>query len=110
YSWWVPAGSGSNGSGGGPPNPSWPEALAPNVVLPANPSFDSQYVSVSANSGALDVTLPMPSYNPNIPAFALTYDSLTADPRPIVVEHHTLDATQTIPTKVSGQLTLNGTA
>ena len=45
------------------------------------PRSCSDGVSVDATSGALDTTIPLPSYNPNVPAVALTYDSLTADPR-----------------------------
>ena len=87
----------------------WPEALAPNTVLPAATLFDSHNVSVDSNSGAADAVIPLPAYNPNLPALALTYDSLVADARPIV-EHHTLDPSLAIPTKVSGQLTFNSVA
>ncbi len=52
----------------------------------------------------------MPSYNPNVPALALTYDSLTANPMPIFVVPHTLDPTQAVPSEVSAQLTFDGTA
>ena len=96
--------------GSGTANGAWPESLAPNTVLSAAPSFASHNVSVDANSGASDTLIPLPAYNPNILGLALTYDSLVADARPIVVEHHTLDPALAIPTKVSGQLTFNGTA
>src|SRR5437764_745363 len=59
---------------------------------------------------SLDAVIPLPAYNPNLPGLALAYDSLAADPRPIVVEHHTLDDSLSTPTKVSGQLSFNGTA
>jgi RHS repeat-associated protein len=93
-----------------PSSASWPETVPPNTVRPEAPAFASHNVSVDANSGAVDATIPLPSYNTNVGALALTYDSLTADPRPIVLEHHTLDASQAVPTKVSGQLTFNGVA
>jgi RHS repeat-associated protein len=93
-----------------PSSASWPETLPPDTVRPEAPAFDSHNLSVDANTGAVDATIPLPSYNPNVPGLALTYDSLTADPRPIVLEHHTLDATQSAPTKVSAQLTFNSVA
>src|SRR5207237_9324305 len=70
----------------------------------------SQGVAVDADSGALDSVIPLPSYNPNVPAIALTYNSLTADARPIIVVHHTLDDTQSVPTKVDATLTFNSVA
>src|SRR5207249_10529273 len=41
------------------------------------------------------------------PAIPLPYNSLTADPRPIIVVHHQLDDTKSIPTKVDATLTFN---
>lgn len=108
YSFLVPAGT-SAVSGGGP-TASWPEALVPNLVLPDSPRFDSHYVQVSSNSGAAETAIALPTYNPNIPPLVLQYDSVLADPRPIVVEHHILDSTQSVPTKVSASLTFNGSA
>jgi hypothetical protein len=107
YTFALPVGSvsGSGGSSG----TTWPESLAPDLNLPAAPAFATHNAAVAANTGALDATIPLPAYNPNLPALALTYDSLVADARPIVVEHHTIDPTLAIPTKVSGQLTFNGT-
>ena len=88
----------------------WPESLPPDQVLAGTDSVASHNVSVASVSGAVDATIPLPSYNPNVPALALTYDSLAADPRPIVVEHHTIDPSLAEPTQVSAQLTLNGVA
>jgi YD repeat-containing protein len=93
-----------------PTSASWPVTLPPDTVEPGAPAIASQGVSVDADSGALDSSIPLPGYNPNVPALALTYNSLTADPRPIVVVHHTLDATQSVPSKVNATLTFNGTA
>ncbi len=49
-------------------------------------------MSVNAISGALDTAIPLPSYNPNVGALALTYDSQAADPSPIIVAENTLSA------------------
>jgi RHS repeat-associated protein len=106
YDFVVPA-STFGGSGG--TSVTWPTSLAPNTVLDnaAEGQFPSHYAAVDSNSGALDTSITLPTYNPNIGALALTYDSLTADPRPIVVFPHQLDPAQTVPTKVSAQLTFN---
>ena len=63
----------------------WPQSLAPTRSAPMPPSGASDGVSVNANSGALDATIPLPQLQPECPALALTYDSLTANPRPIIV-------------------------
>ena len=61
---------GSGGSGGGG-DATWPTTLPPDTVSGAAPAWTSDGVSVNANSGALDTTIPLPSYNPNIPASPL---------------------------------------
>jgi len=106
FSFLLVAGSPS-GSGGAP---TWPQSLAPDTVRPGAAALPSHGVSVDANSGALDVAIPLPGYNPNVPALALTYDSLTADPRPIIVANHTLNDSLSVPTRVSAQLTFDGAA
>jgi hypothetical protein len=103
YYFAVPAGTVFSNSGGA----NWPGSLAPDTVSSNAPAWDSQYVRVDANSGALDATIPLPSSNPNIPGIALTYDSLTADPRPLIVVNHILDGSQAVPSQVSAALTFN---
>ena len=88
----------------------WPNTLSPDTVNPGALGWSSDGVSVDANSGALDTAIALPTYNPNVPGLALTYNSLTADPRPIVVVNHPLDPTQSVPSKVKATLTFNGTA
>ena len=107
-SFFFPASTGTITSGGG--TMSWPQSLAPSQTLAGSASFPSQNVSVAATSGALDTDITLPTYNPNVPAVDLTYDSITAYPQPIVVANHTLDPTQTVPSQVSAQLTYGGTA
>jgi len=92
-----------------PSSASWPVTISPDLVEPGAPSIASQGVSVDADSGALDTSIDLPSYNPNVPAISLVYNSLTADPRPIIIVHHTLDPTQTVPTAVNATLTFNST-
>ena len=87
YYFVVPAGT--SGSGG---STTWPTTLPPNTVVSSAPSWSGDGVSVNADSGALDTTLTLPTYNPNVPALALTYDSLTANPAP----HHRRRPTRSI--------------
>ena len=53
-------------------------------------------MSVNANSGALDTSIPLPSYNPNVPALALTYDSLAANPQPIIIAENPLSSSGSV--------------
>jgi YD repeat-containing protein len=92
-----------------PSSASWPVTISPDTVEPGAPAIPSQYVSVDADSGAVDSVIPLPSYNPNVPALSMVYNSLTADPRPIVLVHHTLDSSQSVPTMVNATLTFNNT-
>ncbi len=107
YDFVLRQGSTSPSSGGG--NATWPQSLAPNTVSAADPSWSSDGVSVDSNSGALDTSIPLPSYNPNVPANDLTYDSLTANPLPIIVAENTLSSSSAVPSQVSATLTFNGT-
>ena len=93
-----------------PVSSSWPVTIPPDLVATGAPTIASQNASVDANSGALDTSINLSAYNPNVPALALTYDSLAADPKPIIVVHHTLDASSGVPTTVAATLTFNGTA
>ena len=70
---------------GRPGNATWPTSLDPGRSSDSAPAFEQRngYASVDATSGALDTEIDLPSYNPNVPALALTYDSLTANPMPI---------------------------
>jgi RHS repeat-associated protein len=83
---------------------SWPTSLAPNLIQQGTPAFATHNASIAADTGALDASIDLPAYNPTIPGIALTYDSLTADPRPIVVIPHALDPAQAVPSQVSAQL------
>jgi YD repeat-containing protein len=96
-------------SGGGT-NATWPQSLSPNTISAADPAWTSDGVSVDSNTAALDTSIPLPSYNPNIPANDLTYDSITAHPLPIIIVENTLSASAAVPSQVSATLTFNGSA
>ena len=104
YDFYVPTGSVVAHSGGG--NATWPTSLAPSQELISAPSFPTDNASVDATSGSLDTEIDLPSYNPNVPALSLTYDSIAANPEPIIVVENTIGAT--VPSQVSAQLTFNG--
>ncbi len=108
YDFLIPHGTGSVGSGG--TNATWPTSLAPSSELLSAPSFSSDNAAVDATSGALDTEIDLPSYNPNVPALALTYDSVAASPQPMIIVENTLSASAAVPTKVSAQLTFDSTA
>ena len=48
----------------------WPSTYSPDTVSPDAPEWQSHGVGVNADSGALDTTINLPSYNPNVPALA----------------------------------------
>ncbi len=105
YDFWFPPGSVAGSSGGGTDD-TWATSLAPSQQLDSSPSFSSDYATVDANSGSLDTEIDLPSYNPNVPALSLVYDSVTANPEPIITVENTMPAT--VPSQVSAQLTFNG--
>ena len=106
YTFWVPAGTGT-ATGGTTWNNS---TLDPGLLQAAAPAFASQNVSVVEDTGALETSINLPSYNPNIPALSLNYDSLAANAMPIVVSEHALSPSLSTPSQVSAQLTFDGTA
>lgn len=104
YSFRVMA-TGSVGGGA-----TWPTSVAPDQAVPGEPGFASHYVDVGINTGALESWVVLPTYSPNIAPPVLGYDSLAADPRPMILVRHELPSGQTTPTKTSAQLTFNGVA
>ncbi len=107
YDFQLFQGGGGSGSGGG--NSTWPQSLAPDTISAADPAWASDGATIDSNSGALDTSIPLPSYNPNVPANDLTYDSLTANPLPIIVAENALSSSAAVPSQVSATLTFNGT-
>ena len=86
YDFAIPAGTGS-ATGGTTWNNS---TLDPGLLQAGAPAFGSQNVSVVEYTGALETSINMPSYNPNIPGLSLNYDSLAANALPIIVAEHEL--------------------
>ena len=105
YDFVVPVGS--VGRGGGGPDATWPTTLSPDTVSANDPAWASDNVSVDSNSGSLDTSISLPGYNPNVPALALTYDSVSANPLPIIVAENPLSSSAAVPSQVSATLTFN---
>ena len=61
-----------------------------------------------AYTGAAAASIALPSYNPNVAPVVLNYNSLGANPLPIVVAQHVLDPTKSTPSQVQAELTFNG--
>ena len=86
YTFAIPAGTGSATGG-----TTWNNATLDSGLLQADaPAFASQNVSVVEYTGALETSINLPSYNPNIPGLSLNYDSLAANALPIIVAEHEL--------------------
>jgi len=64
YTFALPAGETGPGGSGGSGGVTWPETLAPDVLRPESPVFDSHNATVDAGTGALDTNIALPSYNP----------------------------------------------
>jgi YD repeat-containing protein len=107
YDFQLPAGEVSSSGGRG--NMTWPQSYSPDTVSPDDPVWTSDGATVDSNSGSLQTGIELPTYNPNVPAIGLTYDSLSANPMPIIVAENTLSASGSVPSQVSATLTFNGT-
>ena len=93
-----------------PTSSSWPTTIPPDLEASGAPSIASQGVSVDADSGALNTNIDLPGYNPTVPALSLTYNSMTANPLPIVTVHDQLNPAASVPTAVAATLTFNSVA
>jgi RHS repeat-associated protein len=104
YSFRVPQGSESGAIGGA----TWPGSYAGAAALPGGAAFDAHAGSVDAYAGAFNTAIELPAYSPNLAPWALEYDSLAADARPMVLVNHVLDAALAVPDRTSVRLTFDG--
>jgi len=90
----------------------WPTVLTPDALTSGQETADAApYASLGLAAGDVQTEHDLPAYNPNVDALSLVYDSAAADLLPTFLVHYQLDPTQpTVPTTVTAQLTLNGTA
>ena len=106
YDFLVP--SGGTYSGGGSVA-TWPTSLPPNLELAQAPTIASQNVARRLHQRCGERQHQFAQLQPQRAGISLSYDSLTANPLPIVVVPHTIDPTQAAPTKDSGQITVSTT-
>ncbi|HEY1376830.1 MAG TPA: hypothetical protein VGF55_08545, partial [Gemmataceae bacterium] len=67
-------------------------------------------VTLGLDSGAVYAGHSLPSYNPDVPALGLVYNSATADSRPVFLVRYTLPDGMAVPAALRATLTLDGTA
>ena len=120
YTFWVvhnpnyngggSGGSGGSGGGGTPVSVTRQEVITPDLLGENQPAIDGDGYSISTVTGDLNTSYTLPSYNPTAPAIGLSYNSESADPQPIFLDHYQLNSALGSPSEVSAQLTFNGTA
>ena len=120
YTFWVvhnpnyngggSGGSGGSGGGGTPVSVTRQEVITPDLLGENQPAIDGDGYSISTVTGDLNTSYTLPSYNPTAPAIGLSYNSESADPQPIFLDHYQINSALGSPSEVSAQLTFNGTA
>ena len=109
YDFELPDAYTSNSGGGSPVMATWPTTLSPDTVSPNDPSWASDDVSVDSNSGSLDTSIQLPSYNPNVPALASDLRLGDAPTRCRSSSRRTRSSSSgSVPSQVSATLTFNG--
>ena len=84
--------------------------ITPDLLGENQPAIDGDGYSISTVTGDLNTSYTLPSYNPTAPAIGLSYNSESADPQPILLDHYQINSALGSPSEVSAQLTFNGTA
>jgi YD repeat-containing protein len=88
----------------------WNSVQTPDLVAPGQATVGGQYYALGENDGAVMTSHALPSYSPNVAPLVFDYSSTAADARPIFVTHYVLDPSRAVPSTITAQLTLNGTA
>ena len=101
YSFYVPTGSTSTFT-----SPGLPVVDPPDLDQPDAPTVQTENAQIALQTGALETSVTLPVYNPNIDPLVLTYNSATADYRPIFVAHYQYESG----TILTAKLTVDGTA
>jgi RHS repeat-associated protein len=88
----------------------WPRVIQPDAVTPQQAAAGAgPYYQVGLQTGELQTSHSLPSYNPNIPVpIRLVYNSTMADAEPIFIVLFQVDPSQSSPNDVYAQLTFNG--
>jgi RHS repeat-associated protein len=95
---------------GSPPTapPSWPVVIPPDLVKNSAPAFPTHDATIDSISGALDTSVTLPAYSPNVPPLKLTYDSEAATLDPIVLLHYPIIFNDTYEVTVDTTFTPEG--
>ncbi len=88
--------------------PSFPLVIPPDAVKPGQEMIRQQYYSLSEETGEVQTSFSLPSYNPGITPLQLDYSSLAANPLPIFTELYQLTQPIQPNSTVTATLKLNG--
>ncbi len=92
----------------------WPTVLQPDALTDGQATAGAccGYYSAGLTDGEVRTAHMVPSYNPGAPPLGLVYSSAAANPntQPIFIVHYQLSPSQSVPSTVSAQLTLNSVA
>ena len=100
YSFYIPTGT----------VPTYPslgvaQANTPSQIVPGGPAVQTENAQIALDTGALETSVALPAYNPNVAPIDLEYNSIAANYRPIFIAHYQFTTGYTL----EAQLTLNGT-
>ncbi len=70
--------------------PSFPLLVPPDAVKPGQEMIRQPYYSLIEETGEVQTSFTLPTYNPGIPPLQLDYSSLAANPLPIFTEYYQL--------------------
>ena len=89
----------------------WPSVIAPDQLTAQQATQPGgPYANLGLTDGSVQTAFAMPSYNPNVAPVSLDYNSTTANAQPIFLAEYQLPTGQAVPSTITAQLTLNGTA
>jgi RHS repeat-associated protein len=88
----------------------WQPVQTPDQMLNEATVAAAPYLTLGLDSGAVETSQTLPTYNPDVPALSLMYKSTTADSEPVFVAHYTMPVGEAVPATLTATLTLNGSA
>jgi len=100
YSFYIPTGNVPTYSALGVP-----QVNVPSQIVPDGQTVQTQNAQIALDTGALETSVTLPTYNPNIAPIVLNYNSIAANYRPIFIAHYQYTGGDTL----EAQLNLDGT-
>ena len=101
YSFYVPTGATSTFTA-----PGIPTVNTPDFNIPDAPTIQTENAQIALQTGALETSVTLPASNPGLDPLVLTYNSATADYRPIFITHFQYESG----TFLNAQLQVDGTS